>query len=142
MKKISRKVKIGFILLVVGIFIMSFKHTKFQQAVFTAPASADAKVNPLKGDANATAEGKKTYDANCAICHGSKGLGDGIAAAGLSKTPANHSSAAIQKLTDGAIFWKISEGNNPMPSYKSIFSETQRWQLVNYIRTLAKQPKK
>ena len=142
MKRITTKLKIGFILLIVGIFIMSFKHHKFQQAVFTAPASADAKVNPLKSDANATAEGKKIYASNCAICHGSKGLGDGVAAAGLSKPPANHSSTAVQKLTDGAIFWKISEGNNPMPAYKQIYSETQRWQLVNYIRTLAKQPKK
>ena len=123
-------------------FAMSFKYITPQQTVFTAPASADAKVNPVKGDAAATAAGKKIYDANCAICHGSKGMGDGVAAAGLSKPPANHSSAAVQKLSDGALFWKITEGNSPMPAYKAVYSETQRWQLVNYIRTLAKPSKK
>ena len=129
-------------LTIASVFVMSFKYSPPQQAVFAAPASADAKVNPLKGDAAATAEGKKIYDANCAICHGMKGMGDGVAAAGLSKPPANHSSAAVQKLTDGAIFWKITEGNSPMPAYKAVYTDAQRWQLVNYIRTLAKPSKK
>ena len=142
MKNISKKLIPVLVLFAVAGIVMSFKYTRLQQAVFTAPASADAKANPVKGDANATAEGKKIYDTNCAVCHGSKGLGDGVAAAGLSKPPANHSSAAVQKLTDGAIFWKISEGNNPMPAYKQIYSETQRWQLVNFIRTLSKPSKK
>ena len=136
------KLLTGLILLVTVSSVMSFKNVRIQQAVFTAPASADAKLNPLKGDAGATAEGKKIYDANCSICHGMKGMGDGVAAAGLSKPPSNHSSAAVQKLTDGAIFWKITEGNSPMPAYKAVYSETQRWQLVNYIRTLAKPSKK
>ena len=140
MKKMPIKFNVTALLVLTVAFIMSFKYIP-QQAVFTAPASADAKVNPLKGDAGATAEGGKIYQANCAICHGAKGMGDGVAAAGLSKPPANHSSAAVQKLSDGAIFWKITEGNSPMPAYKTVYSETQRWQLVNYIRTLAKAKK-
>lgn len=99
-------------------------------------------VNPLKSDAAATAEGKKTYTLYCTPCHGEKGKGDGLAAAGLSKVPADHTSAVVQKQTDGAIFWKISEGNNPMPGYKKSFSPTQIWQLVSYIRTLTKAAKK
>lgn len=113
----------------------------YQMAKFVAPASADAVVNPLKGNAAATAEGKKLYTANCIVCHGEKGQGDGVAAAGLAKSPADHSSAAVQKQTDGAIFWKLSEGNTPMPAYKAVYNETQRWQLVNYIRTLSKAKK-
>jgi len=142
MERITRKTGISALLLVVIASVMSFKYITPQQTIFTSPPSADAKANPIKGDAAATAEGGKIYQSNCAICHGNKGLGDGVAAAGLSKPPANHSSAAVQKLTDGAIFWKISEGNSPMPAYKAVYSETQRWQLVNYIRTLAKAGKK
>lgn len=106
-------------------------------AVFKAPASADAVVNPLKGDANATLAGAKLYKSQCAACHGDKGKGDGVAAPGLSKPPANHTSAAVQGLSDGALFWMLTNGNNPMPSYKSM-PENQRWQLINFIRTLAK----
>jgi mono/diheme cytochrome c family protein len=142
MKTMSKKLKIAIALVVALATTMSFKYTAPSSPVFTAPASADAKVNPLKGDAAATAAGGKLYQANCAICHGVKGLGDGVAASGLAKPPANHSSAAVQKLSDGALFWMIAEGNNPMPSYKAVYSETQRWQLVNYIRTLAKPVKK
>ena len=109
---------------------------------FVAPKTADALVNPSKENASATVEGKKIYITYCAPCHGDKGKGDGVASAGLSKPPADHTSSAVQKQTDGAIFWKISEGNNPMPGYKKAISETQIWQLVNYIRTLSKPSKK
>ena len=107
-----------------------------------APASANANINPLKGNAAAAAEGKKLYTTYCTPCHGAKGKGDGVAAPGLQKTPADHTSAPIQNQSDGAIFWKISQGNSPMPAYKSALTETQRWQCVNFIRTLAKASKK
>ena len=113
-----------------------------QMKVFVAPKSADDINNPLKGNAAAVAEGKKTYTTYCAPCHGDRGRGDGPAAAGLAKSPADHTSAEVQKQTDGAIFWKMSEGNPPMPGYKKSLNETQLWQLVDYIRTLARPPKK
>jgi len=111
-----------------------------QQKVFTAPASADGMQNPFKGNAGATANGKVTYTTYCVPCHGDKGRGDGVAASGLSKPPADHSSAKVQAQADGAIFWKIFTGNNPMPSYKML-TQTQIWELVNYIRTLSKAKK-
>ncbi len=135
MNRTSTKLVIGLVMLMAVSVVMSFK---IADSGFNAPASADSKVNPLKGDAAATAAGKKLYDINCSICHGAKGQGDGVAAAGLSKPPANHTTAAVQGLSDGALFWKITEGKGPMPSYKAIYNDTQRWQLVNYIRTLAK----
>lgn len=110
--------------------------------VFKAPASADDNKNPVAADAASLAEGKKIYVTYCVACHGDKGKGDGVAAAGLQKPPADHTSAAIQAQTDGAIFWKITYGNNPMPAYEKMLTPTQRWQLVNYIRTLAKKGKK
>ena len=95
-------------------------------------------------DKNATvlADAKKLYTTNCAPCHGDKGRGDGPAAQALSPKPADHSSVLVQGETDGSLFWKLSEGRNPMPGYKKILTEQQRWELVNYIRTLAKTPKK
>jgi mono/diheme cytochrome c family protein len=122
----------------VALLVLSFTYQQAKpMAVFKAPPSADAVTNPLKGDANATLAGGKIYKQQCAACHGEKGKGDGAAAAALSKPAANHTSAAVQKQTDGAIFWKITNGNTPMPGYKFL-PEAQRWQLVNFIRTLAK----
>jgi mono/diheme cytochrome c family protein len=124
--------------LIVVLLLACSNNVFSQTRKFPSPASADATVNPLKGKEDATAEGKKVYTQYCVPCHGSKGKGDGIAAPGLSRPPADHTSDFVQKQTDGAIFWIISEGNNPMPTYKTTLTEAQRWQLVNYIRTLAK----
>ena len=85
--------------------------------------------------------GKALYTNYCTPCHGDKGKGDGVASAALSSKPADHTSASIQAETDGSLFYKISEGRTPMPQYKSALNETQRWELVNYIRTLAKKVK-
>src|SRR5665213_156102 len=92
------------------------EHTsaRFQTTPWVAPASANALVNPVKGDAAATALGKATYVKYCVVCHGATGRGDGIASAGLQTPPADHSSAKIQGQTDGAIYWKITNGRNPM----------------------------
>ncbi len=122
----------------VFIFFRSFA----QSTPWVAPKDADNVKNPLSGNASGMAEAKTLYTANCGPCHGDKGKGDGPAAQGLNPKPADHTSAAVQSQTDGAIFWKLSEGRTPMPAYKKIFSEQQRWELVNFIRTLAKGGKK
>jgi mono/diheme cytochrome c family protein len=72
------------------------------------------------------------------MCYREKEKVEWLSSAGLIKQPADHISPPVQQQTDGAIFWKISEGNTPMPGYKKGLSETQIWQLVNYIRTLSK----
>ena len=108
------------------------------QEKWTAPASADKIVNPLKDDANAAANGQKLYKVLCVICHGAKGKGDGAAGAGLTPKPTNLTTAEFQSQTDGAIFWKIKEGRSPMASYETSIPEKKRWEIINYIRTLKK----
>lgn len=108
------------------------------QSTWKAPKSADAIENPCKGDEVATKEGKKTFDQLCFVCHGTKGKGDGVAGAALTPKPANFTKETFFSQTDGAIFWKLTNGNPPMASYKDILTEKQRWQLVNYLRTFKK----
>lgn len=109
-----------------------------QDDPWKAPASADAVENPFKKDAAATAEGKKIYETVCSVCHGLTGIGDGAAAANLKPKPADHTTAAVQKQSDGAIFWKLTEGRGQMASYEDVYTEKERWALVNFIRTLNK----
>ena len=132
-----QKKSICLILFVVFIFSGALSQTR----KFPSPPFADTITNPLKGNATATLEGKKIYTQYCVTCHGAKGKGDGIAAPGLAKPPADHTSAFVQSQKDGAIFWVITNGNNPMPTYLKTLTVTQRWQVVNYIRTLAKTSK-
>jgi mono/diheme cytochrome c family protein len=123
-------------------FSFVFTDSFGQQPPWLAPKTADNVKNPIAGDNSKIAETKTLYITNCGPCHGEKGRGDGPAAQGLNPKPADHTSVAVQNESDGAIFWKLSEGRSPMPGYKKIFSDEQRWELVNYIRTLAKTAKK
>ena len=104
------------------------------QGPWAAPADAKKMKNPVKGVGNA----KKSVETNCASCHGATGKGDGPAAAALPPPkPANWTVDAVQKQTDGEIFWKISNGRGAMPPWKHL-PEKERWELVNFIRSLAK----
>lgn len=106
-----------------------------------APASVASRPNPVPVNANTIALGQKLYVANCFGCHGPEGKGNGPGAAALDKKPANLG-ARIRETgeKDGELFWKISEGHGFMVRWKvTPLSETQRWELVNYIRaTFAK----
>src|SRR5680860_599103 len=111
------------------------------QSKWVAPNTAKTIENPLKGSPDEINEGKKIFTQMCAICHGAKGKGDGIAAAALNPKPANYTSKTVQDQTDGELFWKITNGNAPtaaMAAYKDVLTETQRWQMVSYIRTFKK----
>jgi mono/diheme cytochrome c family protein len=102
------------------------------QGPWVAPPEAKATKNPVKGIGNA----KKSVETNCVSCHGPGGKGDGPAAAALPPPkPANWTSAAVQKETDGELFWKMSNGRGAMPPWKHL-PEQERWEIVNYIRTL------
>jgi len=102
-----------------------------QDPKWQAPAEAVARPNPLAQKPEATAGGKKLFQRNCVECHGATGTGlEKKRAADLQLT-------AVQQQTDGALFWKITNGNTDrgMPSFSRL-PELQRWQLVLYLRTL------
>jgi mono/diheme cytochrome c family protein len=54
------------------------------------------------------------------------------------KKPANFHDTLVKAQSDGAIFWKISNGRGNMPPFQDVFTAEQRWQLVAYIRHLGK----
>jgi mono/diheme cytochrome c family protein len=103
---------------------------------WTAPARASAKKNPVAADAASISRGKGVYTAECFTCHGASGKGDGPQAKDLEKNPGNLTK--LQGQSDGALFWKVSEGKKPMPTFSSKLTEQQRWDVVNYIQTLGK----
>jgi mono/diheme cytochrome c family protein len=118
--------------------------TKAQQVKqpWHAPASADAVTNPVKPTPANLKEAQELYQKNCVICHGPKGASNGPAAGSLPQKPANFTDAKMmQKATDGELFWKMTTGRPPMPSWQDKLSETQRWELVNYLRKLTQEGK-
>jgi mono/diheme cytochrome c family protein len=137
MKKVKMNPKV-FIALLFAFVLMAGAGNLNAQDVWKAPPEADKLVNPLKGKPEAVKAGKKLFKNQCVVCHGVRGRGDGVAGMGLNPKPADLTSKAVQDQTDGAIFWKITNGKTPMAAYKDVFTEEQRWELVTYIRTLKK----
>ena len=104
------------------------------QEPWVAPPEAKNLKNPVKGIGTA----KTIVETNCVTCHGPSGKGDGPAAAALPPPkPADWTSDKVAKETDGEIFWKITNSRGAMPPWKHL-PEKERWELVNYLRTLQK----
>jgi len=105
---------------------------------WSAPAAEAQKKNPVAATQSALATGQKIYSKTCAMCHGKTGDADGPAVIELNIHPAKLSDPKLATESDGSLFWKITTGKKPMPAYGKRLSETDRWNLVNYIRTLPK----
>ena len=110
---------------------LSAQNADYQQdKSWTAPPDAADKKNPLAGDAEAIAGGRKLFLRSCAECHGEDGTG-------VQEGVANLQLPAVQKQSDGTFFWKITNGNvkKGMPAFARL-PEAQRWQIVSFLRTL------
>jgi mono/diheme cytochrome c family protein len=124
------------ILPLICLFALIYSAIATTDDVWTAPARAAAKKNPIAADAASIGRGKAVYTAECVTCHGASGKGDGPQAKDLEKNPGNLTK--LQGQSPGALFWKVTEGRKPMPSLGSKLTEQQRWDVVNYIQTLSK----
>lgn len=109
----------------------------FMNSPWKAPDWADEMKNPRVGEADAITEGEDLYFSYCWSCHGEDGIGHGPASHTIDTTPADLTSTTVQQQTDGALYWKMSNGRNDMAPYEGVLSEDQRWALVTYIRTLS-----
>jgi mono/diheme cytochrome c family protein len=128
-------------LLLVGalaLIVLSVALAVFQPRPWIVPLAEKARRNPLPASDANLAAAKETYKNKCDSCHGEKGKGDGTDAMMYDPPPADLTdSSKIDERTDGEIFYQISEGRKPMPSFKKKLSEEQRWQLVLLVREFA-----
>ncbi len=114
-----------------------YSFTFFQAKPWNVPEAFAKKTNPVKSDGESLQTGKELWAKHCQSCHGKKGAGDGTKAAELETEMADFAKDVVQKQSDGAIFYKILEGRDEMPTFKKkIPDESDTWSLVNYIRTL------
>jgi len=107
----------------------------------TRPVSVEnGQANPIPANQESVKTGEKLYVANCAACHGVSGKGDGPVGLTLNPRPADLTLHAVPGVhTDAQLFEWITNGfpGSRMPAWKTVLSDTDRWNLVNFIRTLA-----
>ncbi|MDQ6807991.1 MAG: c-type cytochrome [Verrucomicrobiota bacterium] len=101
-----------------------------------APRECFFTPNPVRATAESLVAGQEIFDARCMGCHGATGAGDGPDAGRLRIRPARLRSARVQDQSDGLLWWKITLGRRPMPGYGFRLSSTDRWHVINYLRTL------
>jgi mono/diheme cytochrome c family protein len=108
---------------------------------YYSPADRDAaaaRPNPVPATADSVNKGAALFAIYCTPCHGASGKGDGLVAAKFVPA-ADLTNGDLQKVrTDG--FWQsyLSVGGAVMPSYGEALSPEERWDVVNYLRTLAR----
>ena len=102
-------------------------------ALAGASLHGQGKMAPKGGDA---AKGKGVFDQNCAVCHNSDStdvkMGPGLK--GLFKNGRKLTSGTAA--TDASVRTKIDAGGNGMPSYKDILSDTEKNDVMAYLKTL------
>src|SRR5580704_334857 len=112
--------------------------TYYENKPWKVPEEAKRRPNPIQPSASALAAGRSIYLDKCIQCHGQTGKGDGPEAASYYPAPASLVDAKhMNSVTDGEIFYQISQGRKPMPAFRKRLTEGQRWQLVLYVRSFA-----
>jgi len=92
--------------------------------------------NPVSATVTSVDAGNRLYQANCAACHGVSGEGGGPLA---NTTPIQPPSlkAHLAQHTDGDLFYWITNGlPGGMPAWSATLSETDRWNVINYLRAI------
>jgi len=116
-----------------------FAYTALMRSLWAVPFAAKQMKNPLPLDPEAGAKQvRSVFLDKCSECHGETGQGNGPQAKMYDPHPSNLTDTAhLKEVTDGELFYVITAGHKPMPSYRKKLTDEQRWQLVLLVRYLS-----
>jgi mono/diheme cytochrome c family protein len=104
----------------------------------SGPAVRDRTGNPVEDTPESIARGRAAYQARCAVCHGEQARGDGPAAAGFARPPANLEALAGWR-PDRQLYTTLTYGWGAMPAFGGSLTEQARWDVVNYLQSLQRE---
>jgi mono/diheme cytochrome c family protein len=136
-KNALKNISLMFFGLIFFVFAL-WAQTKAPAPEYKVPPEAAAKANPVKPTSESLAKGKKLYGYDCAMCHGEKGDGKGDMASDMKNVTDFTNPDALKNRTDGELFYVIRTGKGEMPPEGDRAKDDDIWNMVNYIRSLAK----
>lgn len=99
------------------------------------PPSKKKKVASFKFTPENLKKGEQIFNTNCIACHGTPGKAN---FAKINPSPGDPVAEKFQINTDGDLFYKITNGRTPMPSFKNTISEEDRWNVISFLRSFNK----
>lgn len=149
----TQVVFVGMLAMIVGLLVRSWRVVLVGAGGAALAVGLWVALPPLSVDAYPTtyrrpsvpyhavsvANGVALYHAHCATCHGPMGRGDGPGGAGLLRPPADLTAPHTAEHTAGDMFWWLTHGipAGGMPPFGGALGEEERWDLINFIRTLS-----
>ena len=103
---------------------------------WVVPARQARRTNPIPASPEVATRGRDIYRRECAACHGRLGGGNGPKAADLDTKATDLTASGVQAQSDGALFWKITQGRGDMPSTRTDLTDEERWIVVHHLRSL------
>ncbi len=104
------------------------------------PALIDGQpaTTPVPSSPASIQRGQQLFSITCQVCHGKQGNGLSPLSAYFKPPPADLTGDTVQSMTDAQIYVVISQGFNVMPSMAENLAPSERWDVINYVRTLKK----
>jgi mono/diheme cytochrome c family protein len=104
------------------------------------PALIDGQpaTTPVPSSPASIQRGQQLFSITCQVCHGKQGNGLSPLSAYFKPPPADLTGDKVQSMTDAQIYVVISQGFNVMPSMAENLAPSERWDVINYVRTLKK----
>jgi mono/diheme cytochrome c family protein len=121
----ARRLAAGAVLLAAIFFAV-----KYLDVIQAAAAS-----NPIPSSPQSVSRGQRLWKQDCEVCHGAQGRGDGPVTASLAKRPKDLTKIARPPIfPDGVLAYRITNGGEVMPAWKSVLTPEETWDIVNFIR--------
>ncbi len=131
-----RKLLFAALLILICVLIVHWLNE--QNKPWIVPQEYKSLKNPLLPSESVLSSARQIYADECAECHGDQGKGDGPEARTHYPLPADLTEAKrMATVTDGEMFYQITQGRRPMPSFKRRLTQDQRWQLVLLVRSFS-----
>jgi hypothetical protein len=121
------------IFLVFAILLLLIPELRSQEWI--VPDDKKGKLSTFPFNDETKKAGEKLYSINCMSCHGTPGKGNFLK---LVPPPGDPATEKIQQNNDGVIFYKVTTGRGQMPSFKSVLTTSEVWNIVSYIRSFNK----